>query len=1007
MKRIVMMWLLLCAVVAQAKIENAEWIWYPEKVAANSFPGETRYFRTEVNVPVGQKVKQAQFKVTADNECKILVNGKQVAVKTSAWKQLQSFDLTKHLKAGNNSLSVVASNESVGSAGLIGELKITFSKGKPLVVRTSGDWQSSKSADKDWQKARVLGKHGMGPWGNVGSVTRSRKHVGVRNAGSRYPKGHLPDVSEHPINSEVADSLLEADWMFQADYNPTAERIQNEVTWARELAERISKMKKAPKLDKPLAELNKLEAKIEGCDDIKALYLAVRHVKRKIAFSNPKIDFDEILLVDSPYAQMLHGHNGHESGHRNGSQMCGGFESKLQVLKGLNPDGELTDLLPEGLETYVWRPDLSYDARKVVFCKMDADGPAFQLFEVNVDGSGLKQLTNSDFDDLDPIYLPDGKIAFTTTRAHTYVRCLPTSPSFVLARCDADGTNIRIISRNSEPDYLPSLLPNGSMVYTRWEYTERPLWRLQGLWTMNPDGTAVQVFWGNRSAYPDMLIEPRAIPDSSKVMFVGAGHHRFFAGCLGTVDISKGREYPDGLAKITADVRWPESGDGPGGYSIESDQYHASGRYAAYKSPYPIGEEDFVVSARSGSEGSGNIVRFSEQFSLYLMDIHGNRELIYRGDNNVWYAMPVKSRKKPAMRPDLVKWPKPGEKAEGGVLYSADVYEGIPEEDLPRGSAKYLRVLQMDAKTYTAMAKTWRHSGPTISIHQEDGVKRILGTVPIEADGSVHFKVPSGKALHFQLLDKDYRCLQIMRSFTGVMPGETRGCVGCHEARNNAPVAFNSRATAMKRKPSELIPPPWGANVSIGYERFAQPVLDKYCGSCHQGEKNPKARKRLDLTLRGGLSERGVPEALWPFKEPYVTLIGKAWSGPNVSGKPGAGLAGALMVEGTGGKQGHAELQPLKPGSMLSSTSPLIKMLMTGEHPVSKDSTVKHKKLKIAPEDLRRMIAWVDANCVYRGDEEVRQIPDPVGMERFAVKPRIMTAPVIDRLQPVTDVIEQ
>ncbi len=994
---------LLCVEVAQAKIQDAEWIWYPEKGDSYSFDRGTCYLKTGIDIPKDAKIKKAAFTFTVDNASKVSLNGKQVA-KSSDWNRLETVDLGKQLRPGTNTLLVEATNQGRGAAGLIGELLVSFESGKPIRIRTSGAWQSSKQADEAWQKARVLGKYGVSPWGDV-----ANKRAGAQTTPSKYPNGHLPDITARPIAGKTSATLLEADWLFQADYNPTAERIADEITWARELAERIAAMPKAPALKKQLASLDSLEGKLEGCEDLEALYLDVRRVKREIAFSNPKIDFDEILLVDSPYTEMLHGHNGHESGHRNGSQMSGGYGSKLQVLKGLNPDGKLTNLLPEGLETYVWRPDLSYDAKKVVLCKKDADAPGFHLYEVNVDGSGLKQLTNSDYDDLDPIYLPDGKIAFSTTRAHTYVRCLPTSPCFVLARCDADGKNIRIISRNNEPDFLPSLLPNGSMVYTRWEYTERPLWRLQGLWTMNPDGTAVQVFWGNRSAWPDMLIEPRAIPDSNKVMFVGAGHHKFFAGCLGTIDITEGREYPDGLAKITADVRWPESGDGTGGYAIESENYHASGHYAAYKSPYPIGKDDFIVSARGGDEGGGNSVRFTEQFSLYLMDIHGNRELIYRGDNNVWYAMPVRKRAKPAMRPDLVKWPKKGEKAEDGVLYSADVYEGVPEEELPRGSAKYLRIIQMDSKTYSAMLKTWRHSGPAISIIQEDGVKRILGTVPVEDDGSVHFKVPSGKALHFQLLDEDYRCLQIMRSFTGVMPGETRGCMGCHEGRSAAPVAFNARATAMKRKPSEPTQPPWGAGESIGYERFAQPVLDKYCGSCHQGDKNPRAKERLDLTLRGGIPEKLVPEELWPFKEPYPTLIGSAWRGPNVAGKPGAGLAGALIVEGTGGAGGHDPLQPLKPGTMLSSTSPLIKMLMTGEHPKAQDGSEVKAKIKIDrnSEDWRRIVAWVDANCVYRGDEEVRQIPDPpmCDVARHPVRPRIMTAPRIDRLQPVTDTI--
>lgn len=827
----------------------------------------------------------------------------------------------------------------------------------------------------------------------------------VVSAAAGHTSGHLPEIAgQRPLDRRTADNLLEEDWLFQADNHPTPERIDREIGWARDLAARILAMKPAPDLSAELAALDKLSAAIEGCIDPSALYLDVRRVKRRIAFSNPLVDFDEILLVDSPYAEMKHGHNGHESGHRNGCQMSGGYDSKLQILKGLSPDGELTDLLPVGLDAYVWRPDLSFDTKKVLFCKKDSDGPSFQLFEVNVDGSGLKQLTKSPHDDLDPIYLPDGRIVFSTTRAHTYVRCLPTSPCFVLARCEADGSNIRIISRNNEPDYLPSLLPNGSLIYTRWEYTERPLWRLQGLWTMNPDGTSVRAHWGNRSAYPDMLIEPRAIPGSSKVMFIGAGHHKFFAGCIGMVDISKGREFPDGLTKVTADVRWPETGDGPG-CVVESDAYHASGRYAAYKSPYPLGPEDFLVSARAGSEGGGNSVRFGDEFSLYLMDIHGNRELIYRGDNNVWYAQPVRKRTPPPMRPDVVDWPKAGEPAKEGVLYSADVYEGV--EGLERGEAKYLRVIQMDAKTYSAMAKTWRHSGPTVSIIQEDGVKRFLGTVPIEQDGSVNFRVPSGKALHFQLLDENYRCLQIMRSFTGVMPGEFRGCVGCHEQRSQAPVTPNSRAIAMQRAPSELTEPPWGADVSISYERFAQPVLDRACGACHQGDKNPEARARLDLTLRGGLPEHGVPPELSPFKEPYLTLIGPTWHSPIKPDVPGAGIAGCLNVEGTGGRGSHEALQPLRPKTMLSSTSPLIHMVMTGKHPRAQDGTEVKTTITVSPEDQRRLIAWVDANCVYRGDKEIREIPDPpeAQVARFPVRPRIKTAPVIDRLQPVNDKI--
>jgi hypothetical protein len=375
------------------------------------------------------------------------------------------------------------------------------------------------------------------------------------------------------------------------------------------------------------------------------------------------------------------------------------------------------------------------------------------------------------------------------------------------------------------------------------------------------------------------------------------------------------------------------------------------------------------------------------------MDVDGNRELIYAGTGagGVWCALPVRKRTPPPVIPDRVRWPVAGQSAEPGVFFSANVLAGI--EGLAPGQVKYLRVLQQDHKTYSMGYKSFRHSGPIISALQEDSVKRILGTVPVAADGSVCFRVPAGRAVYFQLLDEHQRCVQIMRSFTGVMPGEMRGCLGCHEAHSQAMPAPATLAKA--RQPVELTPPPWGADVSISYERFAQPVLDKHCGQCHQGDG--KARAVLDLTLRDGQRERGITDPkLLPFKQPYLTLIGNtAWMKTGLNPQsPGYGLAGALPVEAGGSRADP--YGPIKPRTMLSSTSPLIALAMSGQH----------HGVKITGEDLLRLIAWVDANCVYRGDEEVRAIPDP-DPEPFratwTVLPKTRTAPVIDRLQAQTD----
>ena len=685
------------------------------------------------------------------------------------------------------------------------------------------------------------------------------------------------------------------------------------------------------------------------------LYFDVRRVKRRIALKNPAADFKRLLFIDQPKpqgSQVIH-----QSIHRMGISATPG--GRLLMLDGLRPGGAVSLLAPDKKPGSFWRPDLSFDAKRVLFCFKPHDGKSFGLYEMNLTTRRTRRLTDSDYDDIDPIYMPDGHILFTTTRGNSYVRCGPFIYSYILARCDADGGNIYLISNNSEPDFVPALLADGRVIYSRWEYTDKPLWRIQSLWTVNPDGTNVNVFWGNQSVWPDHVSQARPIPGSQKVMFCGVGHHDWWSGCIGIIDPAKGFNFPNGLTKVTRDLVWPESGNGSVD-PVESKQYHASGKFTGYTSPYPLSDQDFLVSAR----GQG------KQFRLYLMDVDGNRELIYEGAHDVMNAMPVRARKKPPILPDRVAWPGVGKNRKPqkpGYFYSSDVYQGTTA--IPRGSAKYLRVFQQDHKTYSTWGKTYRHSGPTVSVIQEESVKRILGIAPVKADGSVYFEVPSGRAVFFQLLDENFRCLQTMRSFTGLMPGETRGCLGCHEMQNVTPA--RPGRLGFSRGPAKLTPAPWGTE-SIGYERFVQPVLDKYCGKCHQGKG--KGRKKLDLTLRPGHG---------PFKEPYLTLVGAAgWGNPKKPG-PGYGIAGAIPVEARG------TYRTLKPRTHLSYKSRLIERASSG----------KHNKVKVDPLSLRRLIAWVDACCPYRGEEEIRALDDPdfPGIEKLPIRPLVRTAPRIQR----------
>ncbi|MBM3879765.1 MAG: hypothetical protein FJ387_08605 [Verrucomicrobia bacterium] len=694
----------------------------------------------------------------------------------------------------------------------------------------------------------------------------------------------------------------------------------------------------------------------------KELYFAVRRIKREIFFANPLLDFTQLMFIDQPLPQGPESR--HEAIHRMGIMASPG--GRLLVLDGLHPGGTPRQLAPQGRPGSFWRPDLSFDARKALFCFKPHDEPSFHLYEMNLDGSGGRQLTDSPYDDIDPIYLPDGHILFTTTRGNSYVRCGPFIYSYILARCDADGSNVYLVSYNGEPDFVPALLNDGRVIYSRWEYTDKPLWRLQKLWTTNQDGTGTAHFWGNQSVWPDHLSEPRAIPGSRRVMFSGVGHHDWWSGSIGIIDPSQGRDYPHGLTKVTVDLPWPEVSPPPQD-TPEAANYHASGHFTGYKTAYPLSDEDFLVSARG----------WGDKFRLYLMDIYGNRDLIYEGVHNVWHALPVRPRIAPPQQPDQVAWPGTGKDrkpVEPGVFFSSDVYQGVPE--LPRGAVKYLRVFQLDYKTYSTWNKTYRHSGPSVSIVQEEGVKRILSEVPVERDGSMYFEAPAGLALYFQLLDADRRCLQTMRSFTGLMPGERRGCVGCHEMHTTTPAP--SSALALQRPPTRLSPPPWGTQ-SISYERFAQPVLDRYCVKCHAGTAEAPAEP--NLVLRPGHSL---------FKEPYLTLVGPAgWGNPVPAGRPGYGIANAIPVESAYGQNDPNALTTLPPMTYLSCKSRLIDLAASGQH----------YGVKADPESLHRLIAWIDACCPFRGEEEIRALDDPEfpGIERLPIRPRVATAPVIER----------
>ncbi len=735
------------------------------------------------------------------------------------------------------------------------------------------------------------------------------------------------------------------------------------------------------------------------------LYLAVRQVKRQIMLKNPLVDFNKVVFVDVPCYDALN----HESMHRVFPQAQNNV-GRLLTLEGLHPDGKLTDLT--GQPGMFWRPDVSFDGKKILFCMRPKEDRTFHLYETSADGGAIRQITDAKYDDLDPIYMPTGGITFLSNRGNSYARCAVAHPSYVVARCDANGKNVYLLGMGTEPEYTPALLPDGRVMYTRWEYTDKELFRIQSLWTMNPDGTNVSTLWGNQSYWPDMLVEARAIPGSDRIIFSGQGHHDIVHGSIGMVDPKKGFNYPDGLTRVTTDRPWAEVGNGPAD-AVEKKDYHASGKFDGYRCPYPLSDELFLVSAKLPAAGDPRGVGSAKQnkghFALYLMDVWGNRELIHTGTHDILYAMPVRPRAKPQAILDRVDWPGAGgedKKAAPGVLYSNDVFEGL-NDDL-RKMTKHVRVIHQEVTTFTFGLKCQmpdhkgvrsqhgdQHAGPPLTIASNDGIKRILGTVPIEKDGSIAVEVPPCISIHFQLLDKDYRAVHTMRSFTGVMPGEWRGCVGCHESRGTS--AVGKQSIALSKGPSPPIPPPWGPKYHLGYRQDIQPILDQHCGDCHQGEG--KGRKALDLTFRPS-TDGGS------YTEPYLTLtLGKKRSiGRFARTQSGGGIAGSLLPMASGFPP-EADLT-VPPLTAMASQSKLIDYATSG----------KHYKVKVDSLSARKLTAWVDLLCPYWNEDDIRAIPDPdpndpyfanskypprtPGVKPFAdspYPPRMKTAPIIDR----------
>jgi hypothetical protein len=455
-------------------------------------------------------------------------------------------------------------------------------------------------------------------------------------------------------------------------------------------------------------------------------------------------------------------------------------------------------------------PQVHYDGGKILFSYRKGGSDYFHLYEISIDGSGLKQLTDGPYDDIEPTYLSDGGIMFCSSRCKRWVNCWYSQVA-ILYRCDADGANITPISANIEQDNTPWPLPDGRVLYQRWEYVDRSRVAFHHLWTCNPDGTGQMVYYGNM--HPEtLMIDAKPIParpstggparpsiggpasDNKVVAVFSPGHGR--AEHAGDITIVTPKSGPDDLGSARKITQNPE-----------------------YRDPWAFSEDCFLV-----AKGP----------SLLVMNAQGQAEEVFRLPLALVKAKVELHEPRPLVRRDPEKLipHRVAPAALTGRLILTDVYSGRRMEGVKRGDISKLLVME-------TLPKPVNYSGkmPPISFGGTFTLVRILGTVPVEPDGSAYMELPAMRSLLFVALDENNNSVKRMHSFLTVMPGETTSCLGCHEQRTRAPANLGAGSVAALRRPPDKTTPISGIPDVFDYPRDIQPILDKYCLECHDYDK--------------------------------------------------------------------------------------------------------------------------------------------------------------------------
>ena len=570
---------------------------------------------------------------------------------------------------------------------------------------------------------------------------------------------------------------------------------------------------------------------------------------------------------------------------------------------------------PETLGVGVYTdPELSWDAKRLLFCFKGEPAGSTSIYEIGVDGRRLRRLTDptpylgiykgghGGQHDVTPAYLPDDRIVFLSTRPSGLVPCANSGVA-ILHVMNADGSGIRPISVNNVNEFDPAVLPDGRLLFGRWEYVDKNALTIQSLWTMNPDGTQETALYANNMVFPEAILDARPVFNSPLIIGTFAKHNSTPRGSIALVDPRRGKNNPE----ASINLEHPDNPTFDRGNSCE---------------PWPVTEDVVLFSGRPAGY-KRNVIE--------VMDCAGNRTVVYSDPEICLHSpMLVKPRPRPPVLRDATD-----RTAHTGRFFVQDIYEGL--KGVKRGEIRHLRVIEETSRVSERSGGSNPYNQTfLISSALAFSAKTHLGIVPVDEDGSAYFEVPSGRAVFLQALDGDGRLVQSMRTFVQAAPGTTRSCIGCHEHKYSTASNGRGLREILKRPPDRLQPESWGTG-HLDYAGMIQPVLDRRCVSCHGGEQGIAA----GMDLSGGWTEH--------FNISYENLTNRLetqliayW------------ISGIDCMNGTA----HWSAQLFPPRGHGSGNAPLAELLVSGHD--------RHiPELTRAERDL--LLAWIDTNGVYYG----------------------------------------